>query len=129
MKRLRLLLAVGHAGLGQAIAEVIRSMAEVVLVATVGTGNEVMPISRELKPDVILLDFRLPELSGLEVANLIKRQLPETRAVILLDEEEEKYIEAVERSAAWGYLVKSQLTEKLPALLFWLRTTSNGEAD
>ncbi len=82
------------------MAEVITRIPRVRLVAEVGNGSEVMPIAAQLKPDIILLDFSLPGLSGLEVTKLIKRQLPEIRVVILLDEEDEKYIKAIEQSGA-----------------------------
>ena len=96
------------------------------LVAKVGSGWDVMHISAQLKPDIILMDFSLPGLSGLEVTSLIKRELPQIPVVILLDEEDEKYIKAVEQSGAWAHLVKSQLAQELPALLDKLERTERG---
>ncbi len=126
VKRLRVLLAESHPLFRQAMVEVLARMRRVSLVAKVGSGLDVMRISAQLKPDIILMDFRLPGLSGLEVTSLIKRELPQILIIILLDEEDGKYIEAVEQSGAWAHLVKSQLAEELPSLLDKLGQTERG---
>ena len=87
------------------------------LVAKVVNGWDVMFTSSQLKPDIILLDFSLPGLSGIEVTSLIRRGLPQTTVVILLDQEDEGSIKAVEQCGAWAYLVKSQVAQELPSLL------------
>ena len=124
MKRLRLLLAESHPLFRQAIVEVLARMSRVKLVAKVGNGWDVMHIAAQLKPDIILVDFSLPGLSGLEVTSLIKRELPQIPVVILLDEEDEKYIKAVEQSGAWAHLAKKQLAQELPSLLDKLEQTA-----
>ncbi len=121
-----MLLAESHPLFRQAIAEVLTKMRRVRLVAKVGSGWDVMRFAAQLKPDIILMDFSLPGLNGLEVARLIKRELPQTSVVILLDEEDEKYITAVEQSGAWGHLTKSQLAQELPPLLDRLEHTEKG---
>ncbi len=126
MEKWRVLLAESHPLCRQAIVEVLAMMPRVNLVAKLVNGWDVMFTSAQLKPDIILLDFSLPGLSGLEVTSLIKRGLPRTPVIILLDEEEERYIKAVEQSGAWAHLVKSQLTQELPALLDKLEWTEVG---
>ncbi len=117
MKKWRVLLAESYPLCRQAIVEVLGRMRKVRLVAKVGNGWDVMFTSAQLKPDIILLDFSLSGLSGLEVTSLIKRGLPQILTVILLDEEDERYVKAVEQSGAWAHLVKSQLAKELPSLL------------
>ncbi len=123
VEKQRVLLAESHPLFRQAMVEVLDRMHEVKLVAKVGNGWDVMPVSAQLKPDIILLDFSLPGLSGLEVTSLIKRELPQIAVVILLDEEDEKYVAAVEQSGAQAHLVKSQLAQELPSLLDKLEQT------
>ncbi len=112
-----MLLAESHPLFRQAIVDVLAGIPVVRLVAKVGNGWDVMRMSTQLKPDIVLTDFSLPGLNGLEVTSLIKRELPQIAVVIFLDEEDEKYIKAVEESGAWAYLAKSQLAEELPSLL------------
>ncbi len=99
------------------MVDVLERMGRVRLVAKVSSGWDVVQLSAQLKPDIIFVDFSLPGLSGLEVTRLIKRELPQIAVVILLDEENGKYIKAVEQSGAWAHLVKSQLAKELPGLL------------
>lgn len=117
MERLKILLAESHPLFRQAIVDVLERMDGVRLVAKVGNGWDVIQLSARLKPDVILADFSLPGLSGLKLATLVKLELPQIAVIILLDEEDEKYIKAVEQSGAWAHLVKSQLAKELPGLL------------
>ena len=126
MQKWRVLLAESHPLFRQAIVDVLVRIPKVRLVAKVGNGWDVMFTSAQLKPDIILLDFSLPGLSALEVTSLIKRGLPQVPVIILLDEEDERYIKAVEQSGARAYLVKSQLAQKLPALLDKLERTEIG---
>ena len=123
MEKWRVLLAESHPLCRQVIAEVLAGMCKVRLVAKVVNGWDVMFTSAQVKPDIILLDFSLPGLSGLEVTSLIKRGLPQIPVIILLDEENERYVKAVEESGAWAHLVKSQLVQELPALLDKLERT------
>ncbi len=117
MKRLRVLLAESHPLFRQAAVDVLERMDRVRLVAKVSNGWDVVPLATQFKPDIILADFSLPGLSGLEVTSLIKRELPQIAVIILLDEEDRKYIKAAEQSGAWAHLVKSQLAKELPGLL------------
>ena len=112
-----MLLAESHPLFRQAMVEVLTRECRVSLVAKVGSGWDVMPLATQLKPDIILMDFSLPGLNGLEVTSLIKRALPQIPVVILLDEDDEKYIKAVEQSGAWAHLTKNQLAQELPSLL------------
>ena len=126
MENWRVLLAEGQPSFRQ---EIVRALAEIPglnLVAKVANGWDVMFTSAQLKPDVILLDFSLPGLSGFEVTSLIKRGLPQTPVVILLDEEDEVSLKAVEQCGAWAYLVKSHLAQDLPSLLGKLEQARRG---
>ena len=101
----------------QTIADVLSSIKGIELIDKVGTGWEVVQLAAQLKPDIILMDFNLPGLNGLEATKSIKQQVPRVSIVILIDEENEQYINAVKQSGAWTYLVKSQFGQELPALL------------
>ena len=126
MENWRVLLAEGHPVFRQEIVKAIAEMPGLNLVAKVTNGWDVMFTSAQLKPDIILLDFSLPGLSGFEVTSLIKRGLPQTPVVILLDEENEDSIKAVEQCGASAYLLKSRLVQDLPSLLGRLEQTGRG---
>ena len=117
MSTKRILLAESNPLYRQTIAEVLSRIKGIKLIDKVGTGWEVVQLAAQLKPDIILMDFNLPGLNGLEATKSIKQQFPQVSIVILIDEENEQYINAVKQSGAWTHLTKSQLAQDLPSLL------------
>jgi two-component system, LytTR family, response regulator AlgR len=81
------------------------------VVAEAGNGNEALAFCDELRPDIVLLDVRMPGLSGIEVARHID-SLPEPPAVIFTTAYDQYAVEAFETEAI-GYLLKPVRKEKL----------------
>lgn len=76
-------------------------------------GLEAVNLARELKPDVILMDIRMPGCNGLAATRLIKAENPEAKIVILTTStEDEDLFEAI-KSGACGYLIKSMDADEL----------------
>ena len=126
MENWRVLLAESHTDYHQDTVKVLTGMPGMNLVAKVANGWDVMFTSAQLNPDIILLDYNLPGLSGLEVTNLIRRGLPLASIIILLDDNDEEKLKAVEHCGAWGCLVKSHMAEELPPLLGKLEEVKRG---
>lgn len=85
-----LLLAQGHDVIGEA-----------------KNGEEAVRLTRELKPDLVLMDLQMPELDGIAATRLLTAELPEVKVVILTaSEEESKLFDAI-KSGAQGYLLKN----------------------
>ena len=131
MENWRVLIAESQPEFRQDMVKVLTAIPGLNLVAKVANGWDVMFTSAQLKPDIILLDFTLPGLSGPEVTSLIKRGLPQALVIILLDGENEEDMKTVERCGAWACLVKSHLAEELPLLLGRLEQVKreNGNAN
>ncbi len=117
VRKKRVLLAESHPLFRQAIIDVLTETPGIDLVAKAANGWDALRMSHRLNPDVILIDFHMAGLSGLEVTKLVMRESPQVFVVVLLDEENEQYIKAVEKSGAWAQLTKSQLAQELPYLL------------
>lgn len=82
-----------------------------------GNGREALTKARVLKPDIILMDIRMPEFSGLDVLKLIKVEMPEVRIVMLTtSDEDEDLFEAVKYGAS-GYLLKNTNAKELINML------------
>ncbi len=64
------------------IGEYIKTIPGLEIIGSSGDGQEAIRKSLELKPDLIILDIRLPEVSGLEILMLLKRRLPDTKVLI-----------------------------------------------
>lgn len=131
MENWRVLLAESHLQLRQDMIKVISEITRLSLVAKVTNGWDVIFTSSQLKPDIVLLDFDLPGLSGIEVTRLITRGLPEVRVVILLGdgEDDEGHLKAIEQCGACAHLLKTGLAQQLPSLLDKLEHAERGNKD
>lgn len=74
---------------------------------TAKDGREALIKARSLMPDIILMDIRMPELSGLDALKLIKAEMPDIRVVMLTTSEEDGDIFDAIKYGAAGYLLKS----------------------
>ena len=78
-------------------------------------GREAVNMARELKPDVVVLDFAMPELNGLEVIRQIRATLPQTEVLILTMHESEQLARAVLAAGARGFVLKSDAGQTIAA--------------
>ena len=84
---------------------------------TAGNGMEALAKARILRPDIILMDIRMPGCSGLEALKLIKAEMPDIRIVMLTtSEEDEDLFDAIKYGAS-GYLLKNTNAKELMNML------------
>ena len=87
------------------------------IVGEAHNGEEAVNLARDLKPDLVLMDIRMPRLNGLDAARLIKKESPQTRVVILtVSDDEEDLFEAI-KSGAQGYIVKNMASDDVLDLI------------
>jgi two-component system NarL family response regulator len=95
------------------------------VIGTAKDGREAIEKAWMLKPDIILMDIRMPECSGLDVLRLIKAEMPEIKVVMLtISEEDEDLFNSIKYGAS-GYLLKNTGAEEL---INMLSDIENGEA-
>lgn len=108
MKR-SVLIVDDHAGFrGQARALLVGAGYEVV--GEAGDGASGVRASRDLRPDLVLLDVQLPDMSGFEVARRIREQTDRPVVVLISSREASDYGAGVERSGALGFISKADLS-------------------
>jgi DNA-binding NarL/FixJ family response regulator len=96
-----------------------------VVVGQAGDGRSAVEKALSLRPELVLLDIHMPELTGLEALKQIKASLPQTRVVMLtVSEDEATLVEAI-RAGADGYLLKHLSG---PEFIDMLEGLKNGEA-
>ncbi|MFC4053629.1 response regulator [Actinomadura syzygii] len=100
---------------------------DIEVVAEVGDGREAVRVASELRPDVVLMDIRMPVLDGLEATSRITSdpRLDAVRVVILTTFDLDDYVYSAIKSGASGFLVKD--TEP-PELIHGVRVVARGDA-
>lgn len=107
MKALRVLVADDHRLMLAAIRRALADAEDFEIVHEVSVGSHVVPAVRETKPDVVLLDLRMPELDGLACLERLRKHDPTVAVVILSSYSDPEQIEAARRGGAHGYVVKT----------------------
>jgi DNA-binding NarL/FixJ family response regulator len=85
----------------------INSEPDMTVVAEASTGAKAIELYRDLRPDVLLLDYRLPDQTGVDVLEAIRREFPAARVVILTMFDGEEDIHRAVEAGAKGYVTKS----------------------
>jgi DNA-binding NarL/FixJ family response regulator len=86
---------------------------EIEIVGEASNGNEVLALARTHKPDVVLLDIRMPEVDGLSTLEKIRAELPEVRVVMLSTYDNPTYIARAVALGASDYVLKGSTRQEL----------------
>ncbi len=111
MRRARILLADDHRLLLEAFKKLLEPQFEVV--GTARDGRVLLGAAQELKPDVIVLDIAMPQLSGLTAARRLKRMMPEVKLIFLTVNEDPDLASEAIRAGASGYVLKNSAASEL----------------
>lgn len=125
MARSRLLLVDDHPVVRDGLRANLVDEPALEVVGEAGSGEEALALVEELQPDVILMDVRLPGLSGLETTRRLAESHPQIRVVMLTIFDEPAYFAEALRAGASGYLLK----DSPPELIVWaVQAAARGSA-
>jgi two-component system, NarL family, response regulator NreC len=106
VKPIRILLADDHNVLRRGLRLLLESHPEFTVVAEAADGRQAVEQAAATRPDVVVLDIAMPNLSGTEAAEQIAEMLPSTAIVILSMHSDESYVLRALKAGAKGYLLK-----------------------
>lgn len=110
---IRILTVDDHVLLREGIGAVLEGQADMVLVGQAGNGREAVEMFRKLRPDVTLMDLRMPDMNGIEAITAIRREFPNARIIVLTTYAGDVQASAALRAGAAGYLLKSFVSKEL----------------
>jgi DNA-binding NarL/FixJ family response regulator len=81
------------------------------------SGRDALVLAHEWVPDLVLMDVRMPEVTGLEAASQLARELPDVVVILMSAFEAEGIWRSSKESGAFAFVMKEHLTQELPRLL------------
>lgn len=96
-----------------ALKKIIDYDADLICVGQFFSGNEAINHLKTLEPNVVLMDIKLPDMSGIEVINKISESLPNTSFMMCTSFEDENHIFDALKVGATGYLIKGESMDKI----------------
>ena len=103
----RILIADDHQIIREGLRKILEEQSDWIVCGEAATGRETVAKALKLQPDVIVLDFAMPELNGLEVTRQIRAVLPHTEVLILTMHESEQLAREALAAGARGFVLKS----------------------
>lgn len=103
---INIVLADDHALVRNGIKAMLESDTGIQVIGEASNGLEALEVAKELHPDILVLDIRMPEMTGLEAAAKLGDYAPETKAVILSMHDSDDYVIQALDAGAYGYLLK-----------------------
>ena len=116
-RKIRVLSVDDHPLVREGIAAIINNEADMEMVAQASTGRDAIHQFREHRPDVTLMDLRLPDINGIDAMMAIRDEFAAARVVMLTAFEGDAEMQRALAAGAWGYLLKNIPPQELVAVV------------
>ncbi|MFF5900948.1 response regulator [Streptomyces argenteolus] len=125
MRRISVLLADDQPMIRTGFRLILEAEGDIEVVAEASDGREAVALSKRLAPDLVLMDIRMPNMDGVEATELIARDAPSSRVIILTTFDLDAHVVDALRAGASGFLVKDGPADSLVEAI---RTVATGDA-
>jgi DNA-binding NarL/FixJ family response regulator len=123
--RIKLLLADDHAVVRAGTRQLLERQPDFDIVGEAVDGEEAVRLTQELNPDVVVMDVRMPKITGIEATRRIKAENRKVRVLVLTAHDDDEYVFALLQAGANGYLLK---TAEIDELVKAIRTVAAGQS-
>jgi DNA-binding NarL/FixJ family response regulator len=113
MSKLRVFVADDHAVLRDGLKALVSAQPDMEIVGEAENGRTTYEKAKELMPDVVLMDISMPELNGLQATELLRRDCPTTRILVLTAYKDKGYLDRLLKVGASGFILKLSAAEEL----------------
>ena len=121
----RLLIADDHVLLREGMRTLLATEPDIKVIGEAADGQEALALCRELRPDLVLMDVRMPKMDGLEATRAIKEEHPQTSVLMVTSHNNPEYLLEAVRAGAAGYVLKEASKHEL---LEAIRKVLSGES-
>lgn len=122
---MKIIIVDDHVLFREGLAAIIRAESDIEITGQAGNVREAVELVKTLRPDMVLMDFGLPDGTGAEATREILKQHPDCKVVFLTMSENDEHLFAAIRSGAKGYLLKNMHPTKL---ISSLKSVQQGES-
>ena len=123
--RIHVILADDHAVVRKGIRQFLEEAGDIEVIAEADDGAAALRLVEAHRPDVAVLDIRMPEVTGVEATRRIKERFPQVRVLILTSYDDDPYVFALLQAGADGYVLKTASGDELVRAV---RTVYQGES-
>jgi DNA-binding NarL/FixJ family response regulator len=116
-KPIRILIVEDHPVFRKGLTTIIESEPDMILVGQAANAAEAIAEFRRHRPDITLMDLRLPGTNGTDALITIRGEFPDARIIMLTTSDGDADIQRAMRAGAWGYILKSMPLEELLAVV------------
>ncbi len=113
MEKITIVLADDHTIVRQGLRALLVTEDDMEVVGEAGTGRQALQLAKELLPRVVIMDFAMPSLNGLEATRRITREAPSVKVLVLSSYSDDEYVRQLTEAGAAGYLVKQTAAQDL----------------
>lgn len=110
---IRVILADDHAIVRHGLSKLIQQEKDMEVIAQARDGHSTVELTRELSPDMVIMDIGMPDLNGIEATRQIVRDFPKVKVIGLSMHSGQKFVSEMLRAGASGYLLKDCALEEL----------------
>ncbi len=126
MNPIRVLIVDDHPVIRKGITDILANASDIEIAGETASGQEALDLSRELMPDVILLDMELGEMSGIQVAKTLQQEGSPIRILALSAHNDREYVQEILKCGAAGYLSKDEMPELILTAVRGVAVGENG---
>lgn len=109
-----------HPPMRMGLVALIKSQRDMVVVAEASDGEEAIEVYEDVRPDIVLMDLRMPGMGGVEAILAICRKFPDARVIVLSTYDLDEDIHRAMQSGAKSYLLKDMSIEEIASTIRWV---------
>jgi DNA-binding NarL/FixJ family response regulator len=105
-KKFKIIIADDHTLFRQGLKMILEDMEDIDVIADVANGKELIGITRELLPDLIIMDINMPQINGIEASRVLLQEFPELKILVVSMYGDEQYYNSVIENGVKGFILK-----------------------